>query len=65
MKEIQVEISTPKFELAEKLAEYSWRERREINSAARHLRKFYKLTSREITNEEETDQTLEELEEEK
>lgn len=59
------EISTPKFDLAKDLAEYSWRERRQVIRAAKHLRKFVDLTSEELSLNEETDETIKELEEDK
>lgn len=37
-------ISTPKFDLAQELAQYSRKEQRQIFRAARHLSKFMELT---------------------
>lgn len=61
---MEYEISTDKFNLAQSLAEYSGRERRQIVRAAKHLRKFMDLTSVELTEEEELDETINELEKE-
>lgn len=58
------EISTPKNDLANELAGYSRKEQREILRAARCLQKYLTLTSVELTDEEETDRLIEELEEE-
>ena len=58
------EISTPKYDLAISLADYSRKEQRGILRAARHLQSFTKLTSVELTEEEEVDKTIEELEKE-
>jgi len=59
------EISTPKNDLAQELAKYSRREQREILRAARCLQKYLTLTSVELTDEEEADKLINELEEEK
>lgn len=60
-----MEISTPKNDLAQELAEYSRREQREILRAARCLQKYLTLTSVELTDEEEADKIINEFEEEK
>ena len=44
----EIVFSTPKFDLARELAEYSYKEQREILRAARHLDKFYELTEEKI-----------------
>jgi len=60
-----MEISTPKNDLANELAEYSKKEQREILKAARCLQKYLHLTSVELTDEEEAEKLIEEFEEEK
>ncbi len=59
------EISTPKIDLANELADYSRKEQRQILRAARCLQKYLTLTSVELTDEEEADKIIEELEEDK
>lgn len=63
MGEIKVEISTPKVELANQLANYSRKDQREILKAARCLQKYLDLTSVELTDEEEADEIINGLEE--
>lgn len=60
-----MEISTPKNDVAQALAEYTHKEQRQILRAARHLQSFFNLTSVELTDEEEADKIIKELEEEK
>ena len=57
-------ISTPKFDLAQSLAEYDRKEMRQIISAAKHLRRFMTLTQEEMTLEDEIDEEIKEFEEE-
>lgn len=54
-----------KSDLAIELAEYSCKEARQIYRAAKHLRRVVKLTEKQLTAEEEADETIKELEEEK
>lgn len=58
-----VEISTPKVDLANELANYSRKEQREILKAARCLQQYLNLTSVELTDEEMADDLINELEE--
>lgn len=57
-----VEISTPKVDLANELANYSRKEQREILKAARCLQQYLNLTSVEMTDEEAADDLINELE---
>ena len=59
-----IEISTPKVDLANELANYSRKDQREIMRAARCLQRYYDLTSVELTDEEEADEIIKELEKE-
>ena len=63
----EIVFSTPKFDLARELAEYSYKEQREILRAARHLDKFYELTEENENlpkNVKEGYEMLDELEQE-
>ena len=58
------EISTPKYDLAVELSAYSRADQRRILRAARCMQKSVRLTSDGLTDEEEVDLTIKELEEE-
>lgn len=64
-KKIDKKISTPKQRLAEQLSKFSWKERRQVLSAARHLRKYTKLIEEQKSRDEELEAETKALESEK
>jgi len=54
-----------KKDLAIELAKYSRKEQKQITKAARYLQDYVALTSDELTEDEDLDKVIEELEEEK
>lgn len=63
-KKIDKKISTPKQRLAEQLSKLSWKERRQVLSAARHLRKYTKLIEEQKSRDEELEAETKALESE-